>query len=63
MKFLTSKRSRWSGFYKKEEGALWWWQYYEAVRRDFYLFGIPVWSRLIARADRPTHKFLRKVFS
>ncbi len=60
MSILKSKRERYHRLYKKEGTGLWWYQYEQSIYRIYRLWGFKVWSRLLARADRPTCILIKK---
>lgn len=53
MTLLESKRIRTEGFYMKSLETICWWQFYQSVERRWYFLGWHVWTRVLAKCDRP----------
>jgi len=56
---MTSQKIRTHGVYIKRWKSSEWAQYFEAVYREYRVFGFPVWRKTLAKCDRSWQQFIR----
>lgn len=60
MKLLTHTDRPVHWCQRVETPALWWWGYFQGTRRTYRLLGIPVWTRLLDKEERPISELIRQ---